>query len=97
MTRVKIEVVKRFGPEDVFGPSHDIRTLSGNLITKCHLCEEGDEFMVTSIDVMPEGFCGWAWRDIYKDLSVLFFDGKEMRFHISKEQRASACAVCGHL
>ena len=28
---------------------------------------------------------------------VLFFDGKEMRFHISKEQRASACAVCGHL
>ena len=79
MTRVKIEVVKRFGPEDVFGLSHDIRTLSGNLITKCHLFEEGDEFMVTSIDVMPEGFCGWAWRDIYKDLSVLFFDGNFYR------------------
>lgn len=24
---------------------------------------------------MPEGFCGWAWRDIHKDLSVLYFDG----------------------
>ena len=28
---------------------------------------------------MPDGFCSWAWRDLYKDLAVLrqgaFFDG----------------------
>ena len=24
---------------------------------------------------MPDGFCGWAWRDIYKDLSVPQFGG----------------------
>ena len=24
---------------------------------------------------MPEGFCGWAWRDVYKNVSVLAFGG----------------------
>ena len=24
---------------------------------------------------MPEGFCSWAWRDLYKDLAVLRFGG----------------------
>ncbi|MHA1187160.1 MAG: TIGR04076 family protein [Candidatus Heimdallarchaeota archaeon] len=28
---------------------------------------------------MPEGFCMWAWRDLYKDLSVLFFGGNFWR------------------
>lgn len=79
MTQVKIQVVKRFSAEDVFGPDHDEKTLSGNPITKCHLFEEGDEFIVSSIESMPSGFCGWAWRDIYKDLSVLFFDGNFYR------------------
>ena len=79
MTKVKIEVVKRFSPEDVFGPDHNQHTLSGNPIAKCHKLVEGDEFIVDNIEVIPEGFCGWAWRDIYKDLSVLFFDGNFYR------------------
>ena len=24
---------------------------------------------------MPEGFCSWAWRDLYKDLAVLRHGG----------------------
>jgi uncharacterized repeat protein (TIGR04076 family) len=24
---------------------------------------------------MPDGFCGWAWRDLYKDLSVMVMGG----------------------
>ena len=79
MTKVKITVVKRFGPEDVFGPDHNQHTLSGRPITKCHKLREGDAFIVDNIEVIPGGFCGWAWRDIYKDLSVLFFDGNFYR------------------
>ena len=41
----------------------------------CEVFTEGQEFIVEHIEKMPEGFCGWAWRDIYKDLSVLYFDG----------------------
>ncbi|HUU78564.1 MAG TPA: TIGR04076 family protein [candidate division Zixibacteria bacterium] len=79
MTNVKITVIKKFGPEDVFGSDHGCKTLSGKLVTKCGLFEEGAEFIVDNVERIPEGFCGWAWRDIYKDLSVLFFDGNFYR------------------
>ena len=79
MTKVKITVIKRFGPEDVFGPGHNLKTLSGRPITKCSMFEEGTDFIVDDIEHMPKGFCGWAWRDIYKDLSVLYFDGNFYR------------------
>ena len=36
-----------------------------------HICIS----IVNHIEKMPVGFCGWAWRDIYKDLSVLYFGG----------------------
>jgi len=75
MTKVKITVVKRFGPEDVFGPDHGLKGLSGDPIAMCTMFEEGAEFTVDDIERIPDGFCGWAWRDIYKDLSVLYFDG----------------------
>ena len=79
MTKVIIEVVKRFSPTDVFGESHNQCTLSGKPITRCHKMIEGEEFTVDDIETIPKGFCGWAWRDIYKDLSVLFFDGNFYR------------------
>ncbi|HUT82693.1 MAG TPA: TIGR04076 family protein [Candidatus Bathyarchaeia archaeon] len=89
MTKVKITVMKLFGPEDVFGSNHDIRNLSGKLMTKCDLFKEGDEFIVETVMQMPDGFCGWAWRDIYKDLSVLYFDG---HFHrVEKDMAYVSC------
>ena len=77
--KVKITVVKRFGPDDVFGPDHNIRQISGELVKKCSSFKEGDEIIVEDIHFMPEGFCMWAWRDLYKDLSVLFFGGNFWR------------------
>ncbi len=67
-------VIKRFSPEDVLG--HELFLPStGQKIKKCGLFNEGDEFIVDSVMQQPENFCGWAWRDIYKDFSVLFFGG----------------------
>ncbi len=80
MSRVKITVIKKFSPIDVFG--HEIYTTSGKKVTTCGTFDEGQEFIVDHISKMPEGFCGWAWRDIYKDLSVLYFDGN---FHGPEE------------
>jgi uncharacterized repeat protein (TIGR04076 family) len=71
--KVKITVMKTFSPEDVFG--HELKLPSGQKINKCGLFNEGDEFIIESVMQQPEGFCGWAWRDLYKDLSVLFFGG----------------------
>ena len=80
MSKVKITVIKKFSPIDVFG--HEIYTTSGTKVTTCGTFEEGQEFVVENIAKMPEGFCGWAWRDIYKDLSVLYFNGN---FHGPEE------------
>ena len=73
MSKVKITVIKKFSPIDVFG--HEIYSTSGTQITQCKAFDEGQEFIVNHIEKMPVGFCGWAWRDIYKDLSVLYFGG----------------------
>jgi uncharacterized repeat protein (TIGR04076 family) len=70
---VKISVVKQFHPEDVIG--HQFTYANGLVAKPCQAMKEGDEFIVDNIERMPTGFCGWAWRDIYKDLSVLYFGG----------------------
>lgn len=73
ISKVKIIVIKKFSPIDIFG--HEVYSTSGTKITTCGAFDEGQEFIVEHIEKMPEGFCGWAWRDIYKDLSVLYFNG----------------------
>ena len=72
MTKVKIEVIKKLNPKDVFG--EEKYNPEGKVIPTCTAFEEGQEFLIEKLN-KPENFCGWAWRDIYKDLSVLAFGG----------------------
>jgi uncharacterized repeat protein (TIGR04076 family) len=37
----------------------------------CELFQEGQEFVTDVFKNMPQGFCPWAWNDIYKNLVVL--------------------------
>ena len=69
MKKCKITVLKCSFNEDL------AKEYCGREATPCQLFEEGQEFIVDHVEKMPEGFCGWAWRDIYKDLSVLYFNG----------------------
>ena len=71
MSPVKITVIKRFSSEDVFGAENQ----PNDQFAICSMFKEGDEFLVDDIETMPNGFCGWAWRDIYRDIAVLFFGG----------------------
>ena len=73
MSKVKITVIKKFTLTDVFG--HQNYPTSSAKFDSCHLFDEGQEFIVDTLEKIPEGFCGWAWRDLYKDISVLKFGG----------------------
>ena len=63
LPRLKITVERIFSPEEVFG--HEIRQASnGDPINPCRFFEVGQEFIAENSFTRPEGFCGWAWRDL---------------------------------
>lgn len=75
MARVKITVLKRIDPKAVFGEEVPINPMTGKEWEVCSSFEEGQEFIVEETGDKPDGFCAWAWHDIYKDMSVLKFGG----------------------
>ncbi|MFP3950687.1 MAG: TIGR04076 family protein [Candidatus Bathyarchaeia archaeon] len=70
-SRLKITVLRRFAPEEVF----DEQPVEGGPVETCGVYEDGQVFYVEEDGSMPEGFCGWAWDDIYKDVQTLRFHG----------------------
>lgn len=52
MVDIKISVIKRFHPEEVFG--HEYKTPEGKVVDKCRF-EEGQEW-ISKNGEMPEGF-----------------------------------------
>jgi uncharacterized repeat protein (TIGR04076 family) len=47
----------------------------GEAIEECSRFNIGQEFIVGEDGEMPEGFCSWAWNDIYKVVTALRFGG----------------------
>jgi uncharacterized repeat protein (TIGR04076 family) len=74
-SRVKITVLKRVDPSVIF--DGDVPNVPGTdrKFEVCNAFHDDQEFIVEADGNQPEGFCGWAWRDVYKDLSVLQFGG----------------------
>jgi uncharacterized repeat protein (TIGR04076 family) len=50
-----------------------------NEVTKCPVFGEGQEF-ITGFE-KPEGFCDWAWNDIYRFVAVLLSGGNLSQEH----------------
>ncbi|MEA4854015.1 MAG: TIGR04076 family protein [Christensenella sp.] len=77
---VKITVYRKFDCDEL--PDY-----SGG----CHAFDEGAQFMVQTDGKMPEGFCTWAWNDIYPVVMTLRFGGE---FTYCKEGKMmySACS-----
>ncbi len=69
--KIKITVIKKFSPKDVFG--HEYKTPTGEVVDKCSL-EEAQEW-ISENGKMPEGFCSWAWIDLARSIQVLQFGG----------------------
>ena len=49
--------------------------MKGPPLDACGVYEDGQVFYVETDGRMPEGFCPWAWDDIYKVVLTLGFHG----------------------
>jgi uncharacterized repeat protein (TIGR04076 family) len=71
-SKVKITVLKRFNPSEVFekGPVTPARPLAA-----CDVFRDGQEFVVEQNGKMPDGFCTSAWHTIFPNVRILSFGG----------------------
>ena len=68
--KVKISVLKRFHPSEVFDKS----PVTSHTREACSLFKDGQEFIVEDLR-MPEGFCTSAWVSMYGNIRLLSFGG----------------------
>jgi uncharacterized repeat protein (TIGR04076 family) len=90
MGKVKITVLKKTDTKQIFGDNPPL----GQAIDACTLFEEGQEFIVDEDGGMPEGFCHWAWDDLYKVVTTLSYGGN---FPWTKEKGTTiSCCTDGN-
>jgi len=70
-SKVKITVLKITDTKQIFGDKLPM----GQSMEACSRFKEGQEFTVEEDGLMPEGFCTWAWDDLYKAIVTLRFGG----------------------
>lgn len=70
--KVKITVLKRFDPVEVFETT-PVTTVKA--IDTCDVYCDGQEFIVGENLRIPEGFCLSAWHTIYCNIRTLAFGG----------------------
>ena len=77
MTRknIKITVLKRVDPSIIFDGNIPNIPGTDRKFQICNAFKEGQEFIVKKNGERPEGFCVWAWNDLFKDISILHFCG----------------------
>jgi len=69
--KVKITVLKRFSPSEVF-PKSPVTPAAP--MEACELLKDRQEFIVEGLQ-MPKGFCTSAWVSIYGNIRLLAFGG----------------------
>ena len=72
--RVKITVQKKVDPAIIFDGKVPNQPGKDHPYPICPVDEKA-EWIVEKNGNMLEGFCSWAWRELYKDLAVLRFGG----------------------
>jgi len=87
--KVKITVLKRVSPEYIFDGKVPTSP-SGKKYNICTAFKEGEEFIVDTQVRCPEGFCAYAWKDIYSDLRVLSLGGDHEPW-VEKPKMISCC------
>ncbi len=71
--KIKITVVRKFTSKDVLG--YEFKFPNGFIVKDCDKLHIGQEFYADDELTMPEGFCKWAWVDIYRDVAILTMGG----------------------
>lgn len=85
MKRVRITVLKKQLHKDIAR-----KYLTDYPDVECDAFGEGDSFLYTGGAEMPEGFCPWAWVDIYRSVSTLAAGGS----HTPWQKREGVNLVC---
>ncbi|QEE16793.1 TIGR04076 family protein [Promethearchaeum syntrophicum] len=88
-SKVKITVLKRVTPEYIFDGNVPTAP-NGEKYTVCTAFKEGDEYMVEKNMRCPEGFCNYAWKDIFSDVRVLALGGDHEPW-VEKPKMISCC------
>ena len=73
-SEIKVTVLKRVAPEYVFNGNVP-EAPNGQKYTKCMNFKEGQEFIIKKDNTRPDGFCLWAFENIFRDVSILMFGG----------------------
>lgn len=69
--KFKITVLKKMSNPDLA----EEYLIHGKADCVCTVNKIGREFYTDYDKGMPEGFCPWAWHDIYKYIAILFAGG----------------------
>ena len=84
--KVKITVLKKLDTKEIFGENAPL----GESLEACGQFDLDQEFIVSEDGKMPEGFCHWAWNDIYKVVTTLRFGGSFSRI----EEKGNSIVRC---
>lgn len=89
MPKCKITVLKRsFNADYIDAYVEENRKKT---IGPCEVFYDGQEFVTDVISGMPQGFCSWAWDDIYKSLIGFFADGDFGMWYQRKDVIIACC------
>jgi uncharacterized repeat protein (TIGR04076 family) len=66
--KFRITVLKRTLNQDL---AEQVLDNEHKEVGRCGHFEDGQEALTEEYDVIPEGFCPWAWADIRKDIWAL--------------------------
>ena len=66
---VKITVLKKVKTGEILKEDG-----ASTVEAECPVAKEGIDYLSKG-GKMPDGFCGWAWADIQRDVAVLAFGG----------------------
>lgn len=65
-------------------------TINKRFPVPCSVFDEGQEFLLSTWDSPPAGFCPWAWADIHKEIMLVMSGGS----HIGLKDPGTAIACC---
>ncbi|MFC2013187.1 TIGR04076 family protein [Chloroflexota bacterium] len=71
---VKITVIKKVNTNDLYENKLPCKIADWQE-RECPLFNVGDEYVVKEDGFCPQGFCGWAFADIQRDVVHMLFEG----------------------
>ena len=93
MNKCRVTVLKRMANRDLIERYMGDETRAKN-IAPCTNFYDGQSFLVDNPGTPPEGFCGWAWANIHKEI-VAIMSGGDFQPWVNQPGMMIACCTDG--